>query len=83
MEGRMSDHIGQYVTRYRKGAPNTTAHLVESIVADDAITRCGRRMRNERPSGMELRYVAVPAVRICRVCDTAGDYANDAVPEEA
>jgi hypothetical protein len=69
----MSDpRIGQFAIRYRNGVAETTAHLVESIVADDAITRCGRRMRDERPSGMELRYQDVPAVRICRTCDTGG-----------
>jgi hypothetical protein len=65
----MDPRIGTYVVRYHDGTPVTAAHLVESIVAEDAVTRCGRRMRDERPSGMELRYAAVPAIRICRTCD--------------
>lgn len=65
----MDSRIGQYVIRYRNGEAVTRPHLVESVVADDAVTRCGRRLRDERPSGMELRYTAVPAVRICKTCD--------------
>jgi hypothetical protein len=88
--GGMSEPIGQYVVRYHDGEAVTVAHLVESIVAKDAVTRCGRRMRDERPSGMELRYSAVPAIRICRTCDRPSstdpvpvdEYASDAVPEE-
>lgn len=33
--------IGQWVLRLRRGQ---AAHFVESLVSDDAITRCGRRM---------------------------------------
>ena len=35
--------IGDWVMRERRGLP----HLVESIVADDVITTCGRRMTDE------------------------------------
>ena len=38
--------IGQWVRRETRKHV-TKWHLVESVVADDAVTRCGRRMRNE------------------------------------
>lgn len=34
--------VGQWVRRQGQ-----KWHLVESVVADDAVTRCGRRLRNE------------------------------------
>jgi hypothetical protein len=39
----MTVAIGQWVKRQRL----TVAHLVESVVAGDAVTTCGRRMRDE------------------------------------
>jgi hypothetical protein len=39
----MTIAIGQWVKRHRL----TVAHLVESVVAGDAVTTCGRRMRDE------------------------------------
>lgn len=36
--------IGSYVSRALSGR---RWHIVESIVADDAITKCGRRLKNE------------------------------------
>lgn len=54
--------IGQWVMRERR----QVGHLVESIVADDAITRCGRRMP-ERTSRGEL--VDAPfGTRKCGFC---------------
>jgi hypothetical protein len=51
-------------------------HLVESVVADDAITRCGRRMDRVTISGGELQVSDVmPLTRMigqpqnCRRCD--------------
>ena len=38
--------IGGLVARHRSGA---RWHAVESVIADDAITRCGRRMADTRP----------------------------------
>ena len=35
--------IGDWIARQRDGK----AHLVESIVAGDAVTRCGRRLTDE------------------------------------
>ncbi len=40
--------IGQWVVRLRRGR---AAHLVESLVSDDAVTRCGRRMAPVNPDG--------------------------------
>ena len=39
--------ISSWVRRVRPGGK---WHLVESLVADDAITRCGKRMRDEPTS---------------------------------
>jgi hypothetical protein len=51
-------------------------HLVESIVAEDAITRCGRRMDRVTPSGGELQMSEVMSLtrmigqpQLCRLCD--------------
>jgi hypothetical protein len=38
--------IGNWVYRWHKGRV-TKDHLIESLVADDIITRCGRRMSDE------------------------------------
>lgn len=55
--------IGDWVMRERRGVP----HLVESLVAGDAVTRCGRRMRNEATRDGLL--VASPfGTRKCRQC---------------
>ena len=55
--------IGEWVMRTRFGI----GHLVESLVASDAITRCGRRMSDERTSGGYL--VTAPfGTRKCRQC---------------
>lgn len=35
--------IGDWVVREHRGRP----HIVESLVAGDVITRCGRRLRDE------------------------------------
>jgi hypothetical protein len=59
----MSVHIGQWVRRERRGVP----HLVESVIAGDAITRCGRRMTDE-PNSNGLLMLADFGVRKCRQC---------------
>lgn len=63
--------IGNWVRR-RRGR----WHLVESVVAEDAVTRCGRRMDRETPSGGELQVSEVmPLTRMigqpqnCRQCN--------------
>ena len=73
--------IGQYVVRYEDGHPVTRAHLVESVVAEDAFTRCGRRLQDTRPTGTELRYYVAPPIRIC-AGGCAPTYGNDPIPED-
>ena len=55
--------VGDWVSRARRGVP----HLVESIVADDVVTRCGKRMRDEPNRDGEL-VVSGPGERRCKVC---------------
>jgi hypothetical protein len=63
-------NIGSWVRR-----PGGKFHLVESIVAGDAITHCGRRMdRTNRNGELEVSEV-MPLTRLigqpqnCRGCD--------------
>ena len=52
----MDDRIGSYVLRETATErPLTKAHLVESVINDEPITRCGRRLRDRK--GTTLRYV--------------------------
>lgn len=61
----MSIVIGEWVTREHRGLP----HLVESIVAGDAVTKCGRRLHDEPTrSGGELIPTAIFGLRKCRMC---------------
>ena len=43
--------VGDWVQRAKRGV----SHLVESIVAGDVVTKCGKRMRDEpnRDGGLE------------------------------
>jgi hypothetical protein len=53
-------NIGNWIQRKRG-----KWHLVESVVAEDAITRCGRRMDRVTPSGGELQVsVLMPLTRM-------------------
>lgn len=68
----MPPPIGTWVRRL---APRHTKwHLVESVVADDAVTHCGRRMRDElspfdTSTVMPLsRMIGQP--QLCRRCST-------------
>ncbi len=54
--------IGQYVTSARL----TRAHLVESVIDDEPVTRCGRRLRKRE--GTTFRYEATPARQVCAGC---------------
>jgi hypothetical protein len=63
------DRIGQYVTRNRESGPTTNPHLVESIIDDEPVTRCGRRLRKQARS--TLVYLAVPVLRVCWQCEPA------------
>jgi len=61
--------IGQFIRRYDRDR----WHLVESIVAGDAITRCGRRMeaktRSVPPVGLEVSdAVPSPDAVLCKNC---------------
>ncbi len=58
--------IGLYVARVTGWTPLTLPHLTESVVADEPVTRCGRRLRQRE--GTTFRYEAVPARRICAKC---------------
>ena len=55
--------------------PGQKWHLRESVVADDAITYCGRRLRNEL--GRLEESTVMPLTRmigqpqLCRICDHA------------
>lgn len=42
----MTIQVGQWVRRDRNGKASLT-HICESLVADDVITRCGKRLRDE------------------------------------
>jgi hypothetical protein len=62
------DRIGSYVVRERDEGPRITlAHFVESVVTDEPVTRCGRRLK--RRDGTHFAYQTVPAIRICKACD--------------
>jgi hypothetical protein len=53
----MNDQIGTWVKREQR----ETWHLVESLVAHDAITKCGRRMHDEANSRGGLVFSDAPA----------------------
>lgn len=63
-------NIGVWVRRERWGKK---WHLVESVIADDAITRCGRRLTNEKgpleisPVMPLTRMIGQP--QLCKQCD--------------
>jgi hypothetical protein len=56
-------NIGDWVIRERR----RHAHLVESVIADDAITRCGRRLHDEPNTRGEL-LVAEHGTLKCLQC---------------
>lgn len=54
IERSADQRIGQYVTRHDVGvARRTKPHLVESIVAEEPVTRCGRRLTKRERSTFE------------------------------
>lgn len=66
--------IGDWVRRRRVGAK---WHVVESVIAGDAVTRCGRRMRDhsaDHPIAPLERTPVMPLTRmidqpqLCEVC---------------
>lgn len=62
----MTIHLDDWVAREHRGV----SHLVESLVAGDVITRCGRRLRDEpTKSGGALvlwRMFDVPKCLACQ-----------------
>lgn len=77
--------IGQWVRRAYEGtalvANGPKWHLVESVVAGDAVTRCGRRLRDDPAKPFEVadtmpltRMIGQP--QLCR----AGCQREDVVP---
>lgn len=54
--------IGEWVMREHYGI----GHLVESLIAGDAVTRCGRRMTDRTTGGLLL--VSPFGTRKCRKC---------------
>ena len=60
-------------------------HLVDSVVAEDAVTRCGRRMDRVTPSGGELQVSALmPLTRLIgqpQLCK-GGCEAREVPPED-
>lgn len=63
----MTDYrIGAWVTRNRGETRLTLPHCTESVVTDEPVTRCGRRLKAR--AGTHFAYVTVPAIRPCKVC---------------
>jgi hypothetical protein len=62
----VSDVIGSWVTRVRVLVPQTKAHYVESVIADEPVTRCGRRLRPIE--GTAFAYSFEEPVEPCRKC---------------
>jgi hypothetical protein len=60
----MSEQIGTWARREQR----YTWHLVESLVANDAVTRCGRRLRDEPNRRGALIFSDAPGAK-CKVCD--------------
>ncbi len=56
--------IGQFVARFKGDIPQTKAHLVDSEVAGDIFTNCGRRIKSK--SG--TRFVPWAAGVRCKQC---------------
>jgi hypothetical protein len=66
----MDSRIGRYVIRYAAHVAQTLAHLCESVITDEPVTRCGRRLAARPGTGFD--YQDVPAIRICKRCDRRG-----------
>jgi len=56
--------IGDWIIRSKRGV----AHVIESLVAGDAVTKCGRRLTDEPNTSGELVLFALGTRSICRVC---------------
>lgn len=62
-------NIGDWVQRERRGVP----HYVESIVAGDVVTRCGKRMRDEPTKTGGKLTLSSPTFVSCKVCEDGID----------
>lgn len=62
----MTDLIGSWVTRVRDLVSVGKAHRCESIVADEPVTRCGRRLRTIE--GTAFAYTFDEPADPCTVC---------------
>ena len=62
----MTELIGAWVTRVRVLVPVTMPHLVESVIADEPVTRCGRRLRTIE--GTAFAYTFDEPERPCSIC---------------
>ena len=60
----MTIEIGTWVRRSNETRFLTLTHLVESVIADEPITRCGRRLR-----AIEGTTIRAAFVRRCAVCE--------------
>lgn len=58
--------VGQWV---RRSEPGRKWHLVESVVADDAVTRCGRRLTDRADLPALEMGDAKPDVGVCKQCE--------------
>jgi len=63
--------IGSWVRR--DGAYRSKWHLIESTIAGDAVTHCGRRLRNETAGSLEVSKVepltrAIGQPQLCKRC---------------
>jgi hypothetical protein len=59
-------YIGSWVSRVRNLKSLTKPHLVDSTVADEPFTRCGRRLRHIE--GTAFAYSFEEPVEPCRKC---------------
>jgi hypothetical protein len=71
----MTPQIGQWARRLTPRADGSSVagkwHLVDSVVAGDVVTRCGRRLRDDKPLEISLvepltRMIGQP--QNCKVC---------------
>lgn len=72
----MEPKIGWWVRRLNGRKDRATKwHLVDSVVAGDAFTRCGRRMKHDSPWGPLETFPTMPLTRMigqpqnCSRCD--------------
>lgn len=64
----MTDLIGSWVSRVQAGTLETlgTVHRCESVINDEPVTRCGRRLRTL--AGSVFAYTFEEPLVACRKC---------------